>query len=56
MTDIGTLGGTHSAANAINDLGHIVGWSDVGNEHRAFLYSGSTMTDIGTLGGATTEA
>ena len=51
MTDLGTLGGTHSFAAAINDAGQVVGNSDIpgnGIPH-AFLYSGGTMTDLNDL-------
>ena len=51
MTDLGTLGGTHSFAAAINAAGQVVGNSDIpgnGIPH-AFLYSGGTMTDLNDL-------
>jgi probable HAF family extracellular repeat protein len=54
MTDLGTLGGTTSSANAVSADGSvIVGYSYLtGNSVRhAFKYTGSTMTDLGTLGG-----
>jgi probable HAF family extracellular repeat protein len=56
--DLGTLGGTISAAYAINDAGVVVGYSYVtgsSNTH-GFVYSGGTMSDLGTLGGATSTA
>jgi probable HAF family extracellular repeat protein len=56
--DLGTLGGTLSAAYAINDAGVVVGYSYVtgsSNTH-GFIYSGGTMSDLGTLGGATSTA
>jgi probable HAF family extracellular repeat protein len=56
MTDLGTLGGTYSAADAINNVNTIVGASFLpdGNEV-AFSYSNGTMTalDIGALQGYT---
>ena len=59
MQDLGTLGGTQSRANAINNNGQVVGWSNYtttnGNQH-AFLYSGGCMQDLGTLGGANSIA
>ena len=48
----GTFGGTNSAATAANEGQEVVGWaSTAGNATmHAFLYSGGTMTDLGTLG------
>ena len=53
MKDLGTLaGGTNSSASTINSLGQAVGYSQnaAGND-RAVLWSGGTVTDLGTLGG-----
>ena len=51
MTDLGTLGGTESWAQGINASGQVVGSSYTTGNHawRAFLYNGSTMTDLNTL-------
>jgi probable HAF family extracellular repeat protein len=58
ITDLGTLGGTDSAANAINDHGAVVGYSNLASDAamHAFLYSDGKMTDLGTLGGRNSEA
>jgi probable HAF family extracellular repeat protein len=53
ITDLGTLGGTISEADAINSTGQVAGGATVdasGHDH-AFLYSGGHMTDLGTLPG-----
>jgi probable HAF family extracellular repeat protein len=51
ITDLGTLGGTQSAAYAINNLGQVTGWAHTASEAtHVFLYSGGTMTDLGTFG------
>jgi len=52
LVDLGTLGGAHSCANAINAKGDAVGVStlnagDVGGH--AVLWSGGKMTDLGTF-------
>jgi probable HAF family extracellular repeat protein len=53
LKDLGTLPGTNaSSALAINNQGQIVGSS---GDH-AVLWSGSSIQDLGTLGGATSEA
>ena len=62
ITDLGTLGGAYSIPFSVNDAGQVVGKSAItppnGNplhdadiETDAFLYSGDTITDLGTLGG-----
>ncbi|MBN1396190.1 MAG: DUF3466 family protein, partial [Pirellulales bacterium] len=53
-TDLGYLSGTYSYSMAygLNNNGEVVGVSrDTSGKFHAFLYSGGTMTDIGTLGG-----
>lgn len=55
LTDLGAPGSDRFAfAEAINDAGQVVG-THVGADdliqRRAFIYSGGSMTDIGTLGG-----
>ncbi len=57
--DLGTLGGTNGAADAINTYGEVVGYSyNAFGVPRAFLWSpttpngtSGTMQDLGTLGG-----
>jgi probable HAF family extracellular repeat protein len=58
MQDLGTLGGNHSAGNAINDAGTVVGWSefDSTDSRHAFAWSRGTRTDLGTLGGSSSSA
>ena len=53
-----TLGaGLNSAGYGINSSGQVVGFEDVSNgTPHAFVSSGGTVTDLGTLGGATSVA
>ena len=64
ITDLGTLGGYLSVAQAINDKGQVVGLAlndipdpvsafglYVGTQMRAFLWRNGAMQDLGTLGG-----
>jgi probable HAF family extracellular repeat protein len=51
--DLGTLGGTNSEAYGINDSGSVVGYSYLAGDstYHAFVDNGTTMTDLGSLGG-----
>lgn len=51
LTDLGTLGGSESAGQGINNAGQVTGHASLsGNAGtHAFMYSGGTMTDLGTL-------
>jgi len=50
--NLGTLGGTASAAKAINNSGQVVGQALTSKEvDHAFLYFDSVMIDLGTFGG-----
>jgi probable HAF family extracellular repeat protein len=51
IIDLGTLGGTNSAAQFINDSGQVVGSTlNAFGEQRAFLWKKGVMTDLGTIG------
>jgi probable HAF family extracellular repeat protein len=50
MTDLGTLGGADSQADAINRGGQIVGWAQTASgEQRACLWNAGQMVDLNTL-------
>jgi probable HAF family extracellular repeat protein len=54
VTDLGTLGGAWSRAEAVNNSGQVAGTSaDAGRRARAFVYAGGAMKDLGTLEGHT---
>ena len=58
MTDLGNISATGEFANfsygtAINASGEVTGWSVTDSfETHAFLFSGGSMADLGTLGGS----
>lgn len=58
LKDLGTLGGTSSAAYSINSKGNIVGISKTQNDAatHATLWSNGTIHDLGTLGGDSSDA
>ncbi|HUO11109.1 MAG TPA: hypothetical protein VM008_22605 [Phycisphaerae bacterium] len=52
MIDLGTLGGDDSEAYALNNLGQVVGYSEIipgKYDQHAFLYFDGTMVDLNTL-------
>ena len=54
--DLGTLGGTQSAALGLNDAGQVVGWArNAGGSIEAFVWSNGTLTGLGFLPGGTTS-
>lgn len=57
IVDLGVLpGAKFSEARSINNLGQIVGKSGDESAIRAFLWQNVVMTDLGTLGGASSDA
>jgi probable HAF family extracellular repeat protein len=57
ITDLGTFGGTYSAAYAINNRGQVVGGAYLACQCAVdpFLWAGGSLHDLGSLGGATSN-
>ncbi len=52
ITDLGTLGGSHSWAESMNDHGQVVGGSETADrQSHAFFWDAGVMTDLGAPGG-----
>lgn len=52
VADLGTLGGSRSAALALNDSGDVVGYSTTAaGATRGFVYDGDSLQAVGTFGG-----
>jgi probable HAF family extracellular repeat protein len=58
MIDLGSLGGTCTTANALNNRGQIVGDSNLAGDltSHPFLWDGEKMIDLGTFGGSFGQA
>jgi probable HAF family extracellular repeat protein len=58
VQDLGTLGGNGARAISINDLGHVIGDSNLVHDgpHHAVLWKDSDTIDLGTLDGYWSEA
>jgi len=53
VKELGSLGGSASAAYGVNTSGQVVGWAGTGGDSafHAFLHNGKAIKDLGTLGG-----
>ena len=53
MRDLGTLGGTQSLTNWLNNKGEVVGQDNIAGDQafHPFLWNGHHLRDLGTLGG-----
>ncbi len=56
MVDISPPGDNQAFARGMNDLGHVVGWTDFFAPQHGFLWDGDSLIDLGTLGGTYSEA
>jgi len=57
VKNLGTLGGTASVAEGINDRGWVVGSANLASDQNghAYLWRDGVMTDLGTLGGPNSQ-
>ncbi len=56
MIDISPPGDNQTFARGMNDLDHVVGWTDFFPPQHGFLWDGYSLIDLGTLGGTYSEA
>lgn len=57
VTDLGTFGGTRTAAFSINKTGQVAGFAEtVDGRSQAFVYTDGTLFNLGTLGGTDSYA
>src|SRR5690606_591954 len=56
LTDLGTLGGSESFGQQINNLGWIAGRSDLVNGNMVAMLYTNSMINLGTLGGSDADA
>ncbi len=56
MMDISPPGANQTFARGMNDLNHVVGWTDFFPPQHGFLWDGDSLIDLGTLGGTYSEA
>ncbi len=58
VTDLGTLGGTFSVAEGLNNRGWVEGLSSLAGDQsqHAFVWRNGVMSDLGTLGGPNSNA
>jgi probable HAF family extracellular repeat protein len=57
VTDLGTFGGTRSAAFSINNSGQVAGFAETTDgRSQAFVYTDRTLLNLGTLGGSDSYA
>ena len=57
LTALPTIGGTYGESHAVNDAGQVAGWATTAGDaaQHAVLWAGGQATDLGTLGGPTSN-
>ena len=56
IADVGTFGGTESAATAINESSQLAGWARRGDGAQHAFFFDTTLHDLGTIGGPSSAA